>query len=289
MNTLSDLRTSLLDLLWEFRETELKLIIGGGYGIYLKTEYVRKLGSRTLLVEWPESRSTSDLDLFLRPEFLIHPEKLKPLSAAISKLGYQVVQGAEKYQFVKPGPKGVGSIKIDVLTGPRSRFDGTSVKADERRARPKPSVGLHAHPVDEVPTLEENLLSVAIGGTLSTGNAWECDVFLPHPYSFLMMKLFAFKDRLHDESKEYGRYHALDLYTILATTTEGEWNAFAGFRDRWHDEPYVKQAAAIIAEHFSALKGMGMVRLRESRYYRPELQLDDFMSILQEAFPVISV
>jgi hypothetical protein len=30
---------------------------------------------------------------------------------------------------------------------------------------------------------------------------------------------------------------------------------------------------------------MGMIRMRESRYYRPELQLDGFMEGLQELFP----
>jgi hypothetical protein len=46
---------------------------------------------------------------------------LKPLADAIARLGYQVVPGAENYQFVKPGPGGVkaGSIKIDILTGPQ--------------------------------------------------------------------------------------------------------------------------------------------------------------------------
>jgi len=35
-----------------------------------------------------------------------------------------------------------------------------------------------------------------------------------------MMKLLAFRDRLDDTDKAFGRYHALDLYTILATMTE---------------------------------------------------------------------
>jgi len=44
------------------------------------------------------------------------------LAAAIDRLGYQVVAGAEKYQFIKPGRGGIqaGSIKIDILTGPRA-------------------------------------------------------------------------------------------------------------------------------------------------------------------------
>lgn len=71
------LRTALLELLFELRHEDLRLIIGGGYGLYLKQEHVRQEGVRTLFREWPEARSTNDLDLFLRPELLIntHPRR----------------------------------------------------------------------------------------------------------------------------------------------------------------------------------------------------------------------
>lgn len=105
MITIIDLKTALLDLLEKIRDSEIKLIIGGGFGIYLKTNYVKRHDMRTLLDQWPEPRSTNDLDLFLRPELLIESSKLKPLVGAITGLGYQVVPGAENYQFVKPGPK----------------------------------------------------------------------------------------------------------------------------------------------------------------------------------------
>ena len=121
MTTMPDLQMALLDLLHEVRGTEIRLIIGGGFGIYLKMDHVRQIGARTLLREWPEPRSTNDLDLFFRPELLIESSKLKVFAKAIGKLGYKVVPGAEKYQFVKRGPGGIsaGSIKIDILTGPQ--------------------------------------------------------------------------------------------------------------------------------------------------------------------------
>lgn len=288
MITILDLQTALLDLLYEVRGTEVKLIVGGGYGIYLKNNHVRRTGVRTLLQEWPEPRSTNDLDLFLRPELLINSAKLNPLADAIDKLGYKAVQGAEKYQFVKPGPEGIeaGSLKIDILTGPQRFFNGTKVKTDARRARPRPSVGIHAHPVDEAPTLESGVLPVLLEGELSSGDPWSCEVFLPHPYTFSMMKLFAFKDRFEDPDKEYGRYHALDLYMILATTTEKEWESALERRDQQDGEPIVEEAGQLVSEYFSTLDRLGMVRIRESLYYRPELQLDEFISALQELFPV---
>ena len=287
MITIPDLQTALLDLLHEIENTDIKLIIGGGFGIYLKTDHVRQMGVRTLFREWPEPRSTNDLDLFLRPELLIQSAKLKPLADAIARLGYRVVPGAENYQFVKPGPEGIkaGSIKIDILTGPQGCFQGTRVRVDTRRARPNPSVGMHAHPVDEAPTLEEGVLPITLEGKLSSGEPWQDEICVPHPYTFTMMKLFAFKDRLDDADKEYGRYHALDMYTILATTMESEWNQALGFRDQYGDEPYIMEAGRLISKHFSAFDLFGMIRLRESPYYRPELQLDEFMSALQELFP----
>lgn len=256
MMEMPGLQAALLDLLYEVKGTDVVIIIGGGYGIYLKTEHVQRLRKRTLFQEWPEPLSTNDLDLFLRPELLIDAQKLKPLAAAISRLGYRVIPGAEKYQFVKPGPA------------------------------PNPSVGLHAHPVDETPTLEEGLLQETLAGKRSSGQPWQAEVFLPHPYTYSMMKLFAFRDRLDDADKEYGRYHALDLYTIMATTTEGEWRDALEMRNRYADDPYVREAGLLVSRYFSNLDRMGMIRMRESRYYRLELQLEDFMSAVQELFPV---
>jgi hypothetical protein len=286
MITITDLRTALLDLLHEIQDTDIKLIIGGGYGIYLKTDYVRRMALRTLLREWPEPRSTNDLDLFLRPELLIESARIKPLAEAILRLGYKAIPGAENYQFKKPGPGGgdEGGIKLDFLTGPQSYFHGTRVKTDSRRAKPTPSVGIHAHPMDEAPTCEEGLLALTLEGKLSSGEPWHAEIFLPHPYTFLMMKLFAFRDRFEDANKEFGRYHALDLYTILATTTEEEWGYSLELRDRYRDQPSVKEAGSIVSQYFSDSSHMGIVRMKESPYYRPELQLDDFISDIQELF-----
>jgi len=287
MITIVDLQTSLLDLLHEIEGSEIKVIIGGGFGIYLKVVHVAKEGRRTLWREWPEPRSTNDLDLFLRPELLIESEKLKPLAEAIERLGYQAVAGAEKYQFVKPGAGGAdsGSVKIDILTGPQSRFKGTKVRADPRRARPHPSIGIHAHPVDEALTLEDGLVRIVLAGALSSGEPSKAEIFLPHPYTFAMMKLFAFRDRVEDADKDFGRYHALDLYTILATTTEDEWAYALKLRDQNRGQPSITEAGGLVSKHFSGTDRLGIIRLKESLYYRPELRLDEFMSALQEFFP----
>ena len=132
---------------------------------------------------------------------------------------------------------------------------------------------------------EEGLLARTLYGPLSTGELWQAEVFLPQPYTFLIMKLFAFRDRVHDANKEFGRYHALDMYTILATTMESEWDFALELSRRYRGDPYMIEAGQLISDHFSALDRLGMIRLRESPYYRPELRLGEFMSALKELFP----
>ncbi len=287
MDVMPNLHTALLDVLHEARSEDLKLIIGGGYGIYLKRTHARQTGVPTLFREWPEARSTNDIDLFIRPEFLIDSERLKPLATALVRLGYQVVPGAEQYQFVKPGPSGgrEGSVKIDLLTGPQRCFRGTPAHVDERRIRPRPSVDLHAHPVDEALTLEDDLVPVTLGGTISCGSRFEAEVYVPHLLTFAMMKLFAFRDRAGDKEKEFGRYHALDIYAILAMTTESEWARALELREVHRAEPMVMEAARIADRYFCSLTSEGMIRIRESPYFRPELQLEEFCTALHELFP----
>ena len=71
----------------------------------------------------------------------------------------------------------------------------------------------------------------------------------------------------------------------MATTTEEEWRYALELRDQQADQPYVLEAGRLVSEYFSGLDRLGMIRLMESPYYRPGLQLDEFMSALQELFP----
>jgi hypothetical protein len=239
MNQMPELRTALLDLLVATQSANLRLILGGGYGLFLKREYVRSLGVPTLLQVWPEARSTNDLDVFLRADLLIDSKRLKPLRESLTVLGYQVIQGAEHYQFVRPGP-----LKIDLLTGPASQFANSKVKVDERRASPRPSEKIHAHITNEAIALEEGLITIPVEGVTSTGTHEKSDIAIPHPFTYLLMKLHAYRDQLNDTKKDNGAYHAMDLYAIIAMTTEPEWNQAKQFRQKYADVPEVQEAGS---------------------------------------------
>jgi hypothetical protein len=57
-------------------------------------------------------------------------------------------------------------------------------------------------------------------------------------------------------------------------------------RDGYKDDPLAKEAGDLVSEFFSSLERLGMIRLMESPYYRPELLNAEFMSALQEMFPL---
>ena len=213
VNSIGGLRTALLDLLQRLEGSDVRLIIGGGFGILLKIEHVQKIGGKNASERLAGTEIHERHRSFSPPgtaDQLLQGEAARRCHIR-SRL--QSGRGGREVSVRQTGSdwRAGRSLKLDILTGPRSSFAGTGLCTDERRVRPNPSVGLHAHPVDEVPTLEENLLTVSVAGKLSSGEIREDEVLLPHPFSFLTMKLFALHDRLDDKEKDFARYHALDI------------------------------------------------------------------------------
>lgn len=281
------LEKALLELLHELKDTDVNLIIGGGYGILLRVEDRKQSGIRTLYSSWPQERTTGDIDLFLRPELLINSKQLEPLRTAFNKLGYKPIESAKFFQFAKmiPGLSPKAELKFDLLTGPQDVFDGTTVKADARRAKPRhPKIGIHARPTNEAITLEKNLHQLQITGNSNDGRELSGVVFLPNTFTFLMMKLYAFRDRYEGKEKEFGIYHALDIYSILATTTEAEWGTAKELREFSKENQYYKGAVSIVENLFSSKTSKGITRLQESKYYNNDFELDNFIRNLKELF-----
>ena len=67
---MDQLMANLLDLLFELEGRRIPIMIGGGYGLFLKRRNLAATGERTLLGSFPEARATNDLDMFLHAEVL---------------------------------------------------------------------------------------------------------------------------------------------------------------------------------------------------------------------------
>jgi hypothetical protein len=209
--------------------------------------------------------------VFLTTEVIIDKNKMAAIRQALDELGYSPVPGAEHYQFFREVviagiPR---NLKFDFLAAPVTGEQAEKVKADIRRIRPreKTETPMHAHTTPEAVTIEEHLISVDIGEADRP-----IEVFLPHPFSYALLKLFALKDQIDNEAKEFGRHHAFDIYTTWSMMTEEEFTQAEDLRRQYADVGVMPEAIAIAGELFADENAKGMIRLKEhARMERVEL------------------
>jgi len=92
------LRTNLLDLHEQLDSLGIKLLLGGGYGLFLKqmNAAVSNLAPTLIAPEyWPLARSTDDLDIFLNTEIIANVEDLSRIKSALETLGYAPLEKAK--------------------------------------------------------------------------------------------------------------------------------------------------------------------------------------------------
>lgn len=273
--TTEPLVAALLELDAELRGS-IPLYIGGGLGLYLKQVYLENHPEiRTLfpLDRMPLARTTQDIDVFLRAEIVTDPERVRPLRDALDHLGYTVVDSAKFMQFVKPWPP--GTVKIDLLAGPLGPFSNR-VPSDDRRIKPQPSINLHARKVEAAIGIEENPFEISMSGMLPTKSIHETVVLVPQAFTFVLMKLMAFHDRVQDQNKELGRHHALDLYRIIGLLTKDEEQHALSLAAQHATNPVVIDARELAEQYFIANNGIGRLRIREHKLFREEFDLDRF-------------
>ncbi len=277
MNEQDVLKTCLLDLNRELESEGIPLILGGGYGLYLKQLDLQARGVRTLLdIEmWPEPRATNDLDVFLQAEIVTDAERMEVLRHALDRLGYAAIESARYYQFVKPISAG-RKVKLDLLAGPLGDYE-ERVPKDPRRVRPRPSVDLHARRVDEAVGIEEEWTELRVTGFLSDGAPYSATVIIPQGFSYLLMKLYAFRDQRENNVKEFGQHHALDCFRIVAMMTKDEYELVLSLSEKHQHHERVEEARSIVNDHFCDEESLGVLRLREHPLFRPEMDVEGFL------------
>ena len=274
------LRTSLLDFWHALGDDARGVLLGGGYGLYLKQLHLAETAARTLLPgdSWPAPRATQDLDLFLNAEIVADVESMSSIRRALDGLGYVVVPGSEYLQFYKNLSES-RAVKIDLLTAQLAELQQSqTIRADSRRARPsaKNHPQLHAHPTDGALALTESPLTIQIDGRLSSGQPAQALVAIPQAFSYLLMKLTAYRDRRRDAKKDYARQHALDLFRIVAMLTEEESEQIRRNVERFSDDPQVRSCAELIAADFAHPTAAGVLAMREHPLWQNDAQLAIF-------------
>jgi hypothetical protein len=280
------LRTCLLDLLYELRDRNVPLTIGGGFGLFLKRQHLAERWERTLFTELPEPRATNDIDVFFRADLLTDRASTAALVDAIRRLGYVPVETAEFFQWKRPIQVGgvTQEVKLDALVGPLGDRQG-KLQVKPPRVRPKgKSVGFHAHQADEALFLEDAPIAIELRGSLSTGEPYTGTAYVPEAFPYLLMKLSAFADRKEDENKDLGRHHALDAYTIVGMMTEAEYDRARALAAQSRTDPHFTRVCDVVAAEFAVPTALGILRLREHRLFRDKFRLEEFAATLAEIF-----
>jgi hypothetical protein len=285
------LAAHLLDLLDALDGQAIPLILVGGFGLFLRREWLLETRTRTLFERLPESRATEDFDLVLRLELLADLRKMTGLRAALDGLGYRVVENAQIYQFIKPGTAwgNVRDVKIDLLARKPGEGD-PKLKTDSRRVKPSDKNSpLHAHITPEAIAVEDDLLEIELEGSRSDGTASRGRIFLPCAYAMYLMKLFAFRDEhtgiKPGDRERYARKHALDLYTITGLLTQAERDGLPAFQARYGRHPIAREAGQIVKAYFAAPNAMGVLRLRDNGVLLEPADLTNFIAVLGRTFP----
>lgn len=279
--------TTLLDLSRAIGRDDFKVILGGGFGLYLKQLHRQQQADLRPLIAgelWPYPRATEDLDVFLPTELVIDLGQMQALRAALDSLGFQPVLEAKYLHFAKPWGDG-GRVKIDMLTGPIVGADALAkVQISRPRVRPKGQLQLHAYLADEAIDFDKSLLPISVDGVGSDGQRGSVTVYIPQPFTFLLMKLHAFSDRTEDANKDLGRHHALDVYRIVAMLTAEEFDEVRANVERNTNSPAVARARQIISDGFNSATALGVLRLREHPLFTAAMDTAAMIRALADLF-----
>lgn len=241
------------------------LLLGGGLGLYLKQRHLREAGARTLIPweDMPPARTTRDIDLFLRAEVISDAGSVLRHRRALDALGFTVVKGAEWLKFEREIAQ--TRVLLDLMVGPLG--DHTrSVKIKDSRVRPKDlpaEQGFHAFSAPDALGVEQSPIRVRIQGRRSDGVSATCHVFIPRAFPYLLMKLGELRDRIHEEDKDLGRHHAMDLYRVIGLLTREEDDESALLAAQHARHPQVRKAAETVRGLFVPADGLGRLRLLE--------------------------
>ena len=273
------LETALYELADALDGFGCKLIIGGGFGLYLcQIAIADHVEIETLIPRenWCEPRTTSDIDIFLETTIVASLGQMQSIRAALDALGYTVIADVKYLHFEKTfGPE--ERVELNFLTGPiTDQSLSSQLKFNRPRVRPKGDVELHAYLTDEAIGLSEHLIPVSQveGGTRAATK----NIFVPHPSTFLIMKLHAFRDRVDEPDK--ASQHAIDIYRVICMMSEADFKQTKIFLRANSTSKPALQAAHITKEYFGSLDQMGFIRLREHPLSRSDFPLGTLRDVL---------
>jgi hypothetical protein len=191
------------------------LILAGGLGLRLKYQWLLEEGTQRLIPGFRDIRATQDMDFFLQMTMFLEKERASAFRDFLRREQYEAVESAKFFHFTKQ--VGELEVKIDLL----ARSPRTSEKVTVSGSRVKSGVELHGRITPEAFSLDDSPFRLPLKGTKSNGESVESSVLVPHPYTWLNMKVRSAADWLKFD-KPGGQKHVKDVYALTAILTEEE-------------------------------------------------------------------
>ncbi len=224
-------------------------------------DYFVLVGGRALAFVTQNARPTKDFDFILDVVRLHHLDT--KISDVLTKLGYQVIKGASRFQFFKKIPNSNEEIRIELMATDKKKRNG-DFRVDVQES-------IHARACHGADIVLHQCEEHSLEGSLPSGKQVSVTLRVIHPRALLMLKLLAMDDRYKnirgpDESehdRNEARIHMGDIANIVH-----EHIGAVNFRNSFwaqfdEDAELNERVSSILSEYFADLSSPGIQLYRE--------------------------
>lgn len=239
---------------------EKDLLIGGGYGLFLKQNWLLGKPDMPTIVpirQWRDNtpRVTKDLDLVIGLDLIAEEKAQKGLLNALEKHAFKVSEKNPRWQFVKRLSE-TRSVIVE-LHAPLPGKGAPSFQTDRIRVKRKPSLGeegIHGRTNPEAIGCDLKPFRFQVEGMV---------IPVPNPVTWSIMKLTATQDRWmcsedannSEERRSFSRgqaiKHAQDVCRVVAMVTRDERDTSAAVVEAVRGMPEFDNAASIVTDLFA--------------------------------------
>lgn len=179
-------------------------------------------------------------------------------------------------------------IEVDILTEPPNDEDIKKVKIKKPRIKPVGVKNFHAFIHKEAYLLSNFLVKASSYVEPHLQTKFK-NIYLPSSFSFLVMKLHAFRDRINDTNKEFGKHHAYDIFATIRNMDEADWITAVQQREYFQGKKIFIESNKIVRQFFDSETSKGIIRIKENELFQRRKNLfnkdiENFMKDLKELF-----
>ena len=256
----------LFELVQALDRVGVQAIICGGLGMYLCFSDEGYETGQIL-------RATKDVDVILAGQAVSDQTKREAIAGIIlDELNYIVREDAKHFRFQKEHNQ-----QLDILTPPVEGIQNDGVRAKLVKSR------LHGRIMPEARFIEEDLRAVSLSSAWPDCPSDGLKVLVPSPTNLLMLKLFAFNDRIERDDRERALDHAWDIYAAVILANRKDYLQGQEFLARHDACEIVQKARSIVSAKFSSLKDAAWQYVLGASGLYPDFNVSDRRARLDAA------